>query len=543
MTTPSETVNVLVDAAPHLGPLSYRSPGQPLAAGTTVRVPFGKKERSGIVIGAGNPTLATRDILEVLGHREDRDQMGLATELACRHLCDLAQISKRLEPADNTTAQLPEPSTGPATAPAPPAGWPGKPACRRLLVLAPLVDQAAVAALEAARLAATTRGQVLVLAPTTEMVKAIHAATANSVRLDARAQPGSWAQFRNGTARVGVGTRAAALYDTDQLAAIIVAAENHPAHREAAQPNTHARDVAVLRADRSDLALTLISDNPSPYALAANVKGSVLGSTADWPRLRLVDRNDYPPEDLWFVPPFRRVIEAAPRREQRVILVGRAGPADWRCQQCGHPTNSEHTPDDTSAAPRADVPPCPRCNTTRASRVGWDAARVAAVFNGSVEHVTLAELPDTAGPATVIIPDIDRLLNSPGDHPEGFAHHVVVNAARAAGSTGLVITSTSQPDHPYLTALFAERQNITSISRRWYREMRDTDGPPHTRTVTVRCTGGRPEVNSWPGAVFGPRRRDGQWEIVVRIPSDNVAALHDPVAKLRYRRKVRVNIA
>lgn len=537
---------MLCDKSGRLGPLSYLVPeGMTVHPGDAVQVPFGQRTSHGMVLGPGDPAKATKAIEAVHGKRATGHDIALAANIAKFHFVDPATVLTRLAPPDGRGADplvddvlTLAPDLPPPPRIVPPAGT----AARTLLVRAPLVDPAPLAAREAARLAATG-GQVLILCPTAALVARVLGCFASGAqRLDSRAAAGAWKGFTLGTVTVGVGTRSAALYSAARLAGIVVVEEDHPGHLEPRQPHTHARDVASARSRAHRVPLTLISANPTPQALGAGVAVATAGTRSDWPRMRLIDRGVIDPLQRWA--PTELLI--ALRAEQRagrdpVILVQRKA-AVRRCTHCALPRPC--TQCDSSLCRHPEPGACPRCGQEAGARVvGWDAQRVSDLFGNKVRTVTLAELTELRDVGLVVIFDIDAALGLPELIPDTLATSVVLTAAQAAGAGGGgVIALTDDPTQQVLDDLFTRRDQA-AVARRALAAARKAGLPPFGRLVRIRV--GRkspPKVDHLPGTVHGPTRVGNEWEVLVRIDSADLLQLAEPLARLRRPGKTRITV-
>lgn len=515
----SGAVDVLVDRSGRIGPLSYLLPtGVAARPGDAVHVPFGKREADGVVLGPGDPSRATREVLAVHGPRVTAGELQVARDVAGSQLCELRTLAPRLAPRDGKGAPAFDAGPVELVTHERPRGLAQVPdeRRRRLLVCAPLVDQTLVAAVEAARCA--TDGQVLVLCPTTDAVARTMAHLASgAVRLDAAGRPGSWKSFASGTAAVGVGTRAACLYSAPELAAVVVVDENHPGHRERAQPYTHARDVAVARADAAGAQLVLVSSAPSVRALAAKVKTFPVGGVRDWPEVHVVDVSAEDPAER-----LPGAVRRAMGRRPAVVVVDDA-PVHV-CARC-----------------RALVGdgPCGTCGDEGRRQVNWDAERARSVLPHA-DHTTVDALVEGEG-RTVLVPQFDSVLRRPGLAPEAWPMHVFTRAARAAGPRGAVVLVVRDTSHPLLEDL--RRRDLVAQARRTWESGRTEGLPPFEVWMRVRCGTARPPSTSgWPGRVLGPRRVGEEWEVVVQVPHDQRHLLERLAERLRRRGRTRIQV-
>jgi primosomal protein N' len=537
---PPAVVDIIVDGASRLGPLSYRvPPGMVLQPGAAVKVPFGKRTAYGFVLGPGSATKATRDVLESYGKRVTAAELDVVRTIADRHLCQVSTIAARLAPREGKAAQPLEPGPVQLARNLPrPAGIADLDTNRRrrFYVCAPLVSQPAVAAREALRI--SEAGQVLVLCPTVESVDAVMACFASgAVRLDAAAPRGSWGAFAQGSAAVGVGTRAAALYSADRLAGIVVVEEDHPGHRERHQPHTHARDLAAERAARFGSALVLIGSNPTAMGLGAKVKAFPVGGPGDWPRLTLIDRNDLVPEERALPPALVRAVAKAIERGQAPVVITDGSAARWLCVRCAAIRKG---PSSSRAGIVDTAEPCERCATTRVRIVGWDAARVKAAFPKGTRAVAAKDLAGISDAGVVVICELESRINAAGLDPDGPLVHLVMAAARAAGRGGRVLAASRDCTPAVLADLFT-RRDLMAVAKRTWATAKEHRLPPFERQVQV-YTAARPVTRGWPGTVLGPRQVGKEWEVLVRLDDADLPVLAPHVARLRRRGKVRITV-
>lgn len=550
-------VEVLPDKCARVGLLSYTVPPDMVVhVGDAVQVPFGAGVRHGLVVGpATDPQKATKAVSAVHGKRCDPRDIDLARTLAKYHFADLATVLGRLAPPSGRGA--PPLDAGPVRigdAPRPPLRGLTS-TTRRLIVRAPGIDPAHLAAHEAARLIGnSTTAQVLILCPTTASVRQVtRTFTSGAARLDRSAAPGAWKGFTSGTVQVGVGTRAAALYAAANLAGIIVVDEEHPGHLEATQPHTHARDIANARARALGVPLTLIAATPTPAALGAGVSVGVAGTRNDWPTMRLIDRGDVDPIHRWAPPALRAAIAAQNKDGRTPLVLVQRKAAVRRCTRCGAARPCRLC--DTSLCRHQDSEPCPACASTEpAKMVGWDATRVADLLNGpptpgaeaapaKVRIVTVADLNKTRDAGLVVLFDIDAALSFPELIPEQMAASVIATAAAAAGPDGTVLALTDTPTAATLVDLFGPRDQLAG-ARRALAAAKAAQLPPFGRLVTIRCgRTARPTLTKWPGSVLGPTKIGTDWQILIRIGAPDLLSLGPHIARLRRGGKVRITVA
>lgn len=540
-------VDVCVDGSGRMGPLSYlvpaaldtRHPDVALTPGTAVGVPFGRRTAHGLVLGPGNPERATREITNVWGARVTPADIEAAFAVADRHLCGIEKIAPRLAPKDNKGADPHDP--GPVSVDPSPAKIGRTPSKRRLVLVPPLVDSSHLAATVAAQIHAEGGGQVLVLCPTVAAVSAtLSKFNSGAVRLDASAPPGAWAGFSAGVAHIGVGTRTAAMYAPANLAAIVVVDADHPGHLEAAQPRTHAADIAAVRTEILDIPLTLLARNATPRLLGAKLKTVTVTAASTWPAMTLIDRSDLPPWERTLPPQLTAALAAAPKKA-KVLALAQKRPAVWRCRRCGEVRDE---PVELNAAARTHDfdTPCAGCDRPgKAYRSGWDAERITATFGDTVTPVTLAELSRRRGADLVLICDLDPSVHAPT--PDGVPHHakVLVTAAAATSPHGRVVATVTTPDE--VTDAIFNRRDLVAVAKRTWANARAAKLPPFSRVVEILIRGRRPDPGAFPGTVHGPQRIGTEWRLMVRCDDATLPELGQVLRELRQRRsKIRVTV-
>ena len=543
-------VNVLPDNSGRLGTLSYTVPAtMEVRPGDAVRVPFGKRYVHGMVVGAGDPDKATRPVDAVFGVRCDPSDVSLARSIAKHHFSTEAAVLPRLAPKTGRGAE-PQPDEPLELAPTvvriplPQAALTSR---RALLVRAPLVDPAHLAASQVQTLLdGHPEGQVLVLCPTVALVEAVLAQfTSGAARLDSKAPRGAWKGFCEGTVRVGVGTRSAALYAAAHLAGIVVVEENHPGHLEATQPHTHARDVAIARSRALRVPLRLICAVPSPQALGADVVVVAVGARTDWPKMRLVDRGDVDPVARLLPPSVQSALNSASKAGRRPVVLAQRRSAVRKCVRCSLPRPCQEC--ESSLCRHADPSPCPRCTSTDGVRMrGWDKERLKDLLGKRAKVVSLAELGKVRDAGLVILFDLDAAAAAAELVPGTLLAGVITQAAEAAGHGGQVIglaDECANGTNPVIDALFGPRDMLV-VARSFYTAAKQANLPPFGRVVTVRVKRkSKPSVAGWPGQVHGPRQSGQEWEILVRIPSADLLELAPVVERLRRAGNARVTVS
>jgi primosomal protein N' len=508
--------DVVVDGAPaHLGALSYLYTGSCVPRrGDAVEVPFGRRTAHGVVLGPGDPARATKEITKVWGSRIHPADLDVADRVAVSHFSSVVSFAARFAPRNGkgddaidagpvllqTELELPETVEN------------------RYLLRAPSLDPASLAAAAAHRLTTTHPGQVLVLCPTRALASAVVAAfDSGAALLDA---PGAWAGFRAGTVRVGVGTRAAALWSPHTLAGVIVAEEEHPGHIEARQPHTNARDIAAARAHARGVPLVLTGLCPTGSGLGAKVKAAAVG---EFPKVKVIA------DEMRTIPAAALAAAAASLRAGRAVtVIAPLENAQLRCVNC----KVVRVPEQTR---------CPRCSESSAKLSGWDPPKVATVFPPGVRVLAPQEMLRTHVDLLIVL-DADRASRRPGLEPEAALARTVLTAASMLAPGGELLLAASDPSNPALEAM---RRGHLALAKVLWARARSAKLPPFGRLVKIlvaRKTA--PSLQRWPGEVFGPRSvGEGEWEILVRIPEPDLCSLEPFINRLRRSGKLRLTVS
>lgn len=525
----TDTCAVQCDDAGNVGTLSYQVPAhQAVHVGDAVRVPFGPRERTGVVVGPGDPGKATKPILAVYGRRTNAETVELARLIAASQYVPFSSMAKRLAP--RARRGNPPLDAGPVLLSTAtdtlrfPVGVDAL--IRRYYTTAPGIDKARVAALEAVRMA--RHGQVLVLCPTKAFIRQVVSwFRSGAGRLDEvpkRDEPSAWRGFAEGTVRIGVGSRAAALWAARDLAGIVVVDEAHPGHVEETQPYTSARDVAAARTAAAGIPFTLIGDVPSPMALASGVRMLPVGTDDDWPHIEIAERFD-----SHSVPSGLLHVARQAQATKRKVIVCSVSDRERRwCARCGR------------EVPTAER--CERCGST-VFRVSAATSRpIRRLFPQAAVLSPAAALMHGPSPDAVVLIDLDTFTRLPDLYPQLTAARLLAASSRIAGSGGRLVVITSTPDDPLPTAFATHNLRLWSV---WLWQTAEVLGlPPFRRMVTVRMRRrSRPPVPTIDGVRWlGPTPRgDGEWEIVA-IAERVGPELGDFIERTRRRGKARVTI-
>ena len=399
MTTWEGIVGVAVEAPRHAGleaALSYRSE-RPLAPGTLVRVPFGRREVAGLVWPGTPSEPGASEIREITEACDALPPLPLAwCELvafaASYYQRGIGEIALSVLPAElrrlgnaavaNRLARLDkrlqaEPAVDPATLQTPPTLAPAQAeASERIAAAMAGAEPGTVLLhgttgsgktevyLRAAAAALAAGKQALVLVPeinlTPQLVARFAARFAGKriVALHSGLTPAErlrhWLLAHTGRADIVLGTRLAVFASLPRLGLIVVDEEHDPSYKQQEGARYSARDLAVWRGRNEHALVVLGSATPSleswqraetGHYLRLSLPGRIGG--AAWPEVRLVDMNLLPrsrgtPAAL--APALVAAIEARiARGEQSLVFLNRRGYAPvLHCAECGWKSACPH---------------------------------------------------------------------------------------------------------------------------------------------------------------------------------------------------------
>jgi primosomal protein N' (replication factor Y) len=319
----------------------------------------------------------------------------------------------------------------------------------------------------------------------------------------------AWTAARHG-ACVVVGGRVAVLAPVPDLAAIVLLDEGDEGLQEERAPTWHARDVAIERARRIGVRVTLVSPAPTVDACAAAtafVRPNRAVERDGWPRLDVVDLRDERPgfgalSELLAT----RLHEAIDHGTRALCVVNRKGRARLlacaacgelvRCERCGAAVVETET---GLTCPRCDEPRariCSSCGGTRLRVVRAGVARLRDDLAALLPRATVAEVDAS----TDEIPDADVLVGTeavlhrvramPGRRP-GLAAFLeldqellalryraaeqalwlLARAARVVGPDGLLLVQTRAPEHEVVRAVRARDPELVPGVERERRQL------------------------------------------------------------------------
>jgi primosomal protein N' (replication factor Y) len=174
-----------------------------------------------------------------------------------------------------------------------------------------------------------------------EQIAIFHSSLSRGERFD------EWSRLRSGDARLVLGTRSAVFAPVRDLGAIIIDEEQDSSYRQEESPFYHARDTAIVRAQKESAVVVLGSATPSleSFHNAQNGKYRYLQlpeRIANRPlaRAEIIDMREVfarRKKPVVFADELLQAIEQAHRqREQTIILLNRRGYSSFiLCRSCG----------------------------------------------------------------------------------------------------------------------------------------------------------------------------------------------------------------
>ncbi len=177
--------------------------------------------------------------------------------------------------------------------------------------------------------------------PCRTLVAVLHSHLSTGERHD------EWQKIRQGRARIAIGARSAVFAPVDPLGLIIVDEEHEHSYKQEEAPRYHARDVAIVRAQRAGAVVVLGSATPSieTYHHARRGKYAMLelrqrADNAKMPIVRVVDMRTEarkakgPP--VFSHALHEAILQRLERREQTILFLNRRGfSTSLLCSVCG----------------------------------------------------------------------------------------------------------------------------------------------------------------------------------------------------------------
>lgn len=166
-------------------------------------------------------------------------------------------------------------------------------------------------------------------------------------RMSARERLQQWQSLQKGEKKIAIGPRSAIFAPVQELGLIILDEEHDTSYKQMdPAPRYHAREVAIMRANRNKAVVIMGSATPSMQALhmAAKGKAEMLElnerhADAKLPEVTIIDLTQYKKamRGPLSVALFKAMEEALSWEEQIILLYNRRGFASYlQCNDCGH---------------------------------------------------------------------------------------------------------------------------------------------------------------------------------------------------------------
>jgi primosomal protein N' (replication factor Y) len=174
-----------------------------------------------------------------------------------------------------------------------------------------------------------------------DRVAVLHSGLSDRERFD------EWSRLREGAAQIALGARSAVFAPLADLAVVVVDEEHDSSFKQEEGVRYHARDVALVRAQRARALCVLGSATPSleSYHGAENGRLTLLAlgeraTARPLPAVELVDLRVHQadPDSMLTAPLCQAVAETLARGEQAILFLNRRGFHTFvLCVKCGHP--------------------------------------------------------------------------------------------------------------------------------------------------------------------------------------------------------------
>jgi len=384
-----------------------------------------------------------------------------------------------------------------------------------------------------------------------DQVAILHSGLTETARL------GEWSRLHRGDARIAVGARSAVFAPLADLGAIVVDEEHDGSFKQDEGVRYHARDVALVRAQRAGAVCVLGSATPSLETAAHAERGTYRKLTLTqrptarpMPDVQIIDLRTYQPDgDAMLSAPLRAAIgETLAAGDQTILFLNRRGFATFvLCRACGHAFRCPHCSVSLTYHRHSDrlachycgftqrVPEaCPGCGATGtierkglgtekvadAVATSFPAARVARldrdVATGARIEAVLSRVArrevdvlvgtqmvtkghDFPGVTLVGVLCADTGLNLPDFRASERTFQLLAQVAGRAGRgerPGRVMIQTYRPHAPAVVA--AAAHDYASFFAAESAARAELGYPPHGRLVAVRIDG--PDAHEVAGA-------------------------------------------
>jgi primosomal protein N' (replication factor Y) len=374
-----------------------------------------------------------------------------------------------------------------------------------------------------------------------DLVAILHSGMSETARL------GEWSRLRRGEARIAVGARSAVFAPLAGLGVIVVDEEHDGSFKQDEGVKYHARDVALVRAQRAGAVCVLGSATPSLESAAQAERGAyrkltltVRPTARPMPSVEIIDLRTYMPDgEAMLSAPLRAAIgETLAAGDQIILFLNRRGFATFvLCRACGHAFRCPHCSVSLTYHRHSDrlschycgfaqrVPEtCPSCGAGAIERkglgtekvadaiaAGFPAARVARldrdVATGAKIEAVLARVArrdvdvlvgtqmvtkghDFPGVTLVGVLCADTGLNLPDFRASERTFQLLAQVAGRAGrgdKPGRVMIQTYRPGSPAVVA--AAAHDYASFFAAESAARAELGYPPHGRLIAVRVDG------------------------------------------------------
>src|SRR6185503_16558181 len=189
-----------------------------------------------------------------------------------------------------------------------------------------------------------------------DLVAILHSGLSETARF------GEWSRLRRGEARIAVGARSAVFAPLANLGVIVVDEEHDGSFKQDESPRYHARDVALVRAQRAGAVCVLGSATPSleSHAHAVRPVSELPGASGTayrrlvltqrptarpMPEVQIIDlRTHMADGDAFLSSPLRTAIgETLANGDQIILFLNRRGFSTFvLCRGCGHAFRCKH---------------------------------------------------------------------------------------------------------------------------------------------------------------------------------------------------------
>jgi primosomal protein N' (replication factor Y) len=365
--------------------------------------------------------------------------------------------------------------------------------------------------------------------------------------LGEQARLGEWSRLRRGDAKIAVGARSAVFAPLARLGVIVVDEEHDGSFKQDEGVKYHARDVALVRAQRAGAVCVLGSGTPSLESNAQAEKGAygklVLTQrpmARPMPSVEILDLRMWQPDaEAFLSAPLRTAIaETLEKGDQIILFLNRRGFSTFvLCAACGHAFRCPNCSVSLTYHRSLDrmtchycshgdrVPEaCPKCQTAAIERKGLGTEKIAVavaeafpkarvarldrdVASGSRVEAVLSRVArrevdilvgtqmvtkghDFPGVTLVGVLCADVGLNLPDFRASERTFQLLAQVAGRAGRgdrPGRVLIQTYRPGAPAVTA--AAAHDYEKFYAAEVEERRERSYPPHGRLIVVRVDG------------------------------------------------------